>query len=332
MLARRMINQRLKGFVQVVDASHYTAFSPNNGNNWYVGSLATPASGGVWFTGAYGNGYLLVSEADNTDLAVSVNAGFTWNYYDSVLPIERMVLGFGDGVFVGVPINFNPVGTSGSTGSTTAAYSTDNGETWTSATLPSEQSWSSVAHGDGVFVAVSGYSLAGGGADSTAAAYSTDGGKTWTASTLPSSTAWSSVAYGNGVFVAVSSSGNDAAYSTNGGQTWTASTLPFAGSGSNFVCYGAGTFVASANNNGNSDANIAAYSTDGGQTWTNSPYPGVDVIGWGPVTYGDGIFMVGGYAGCYTSTNGDGWNEVGGGIFAGQLDYIAAIIYVDPYS
>ena len=62
-------------------------------------------------------------------------------------------------------------------------------------TLPSSQSWISVAYGNGAFVAVA--------SGSTAAAYSTNGGVTWTAATLPSSQTWRSVAYGNGAFVAV---------------------------------------------------------------------------------------------------------------------------------
>ena len=102
-------------------------------------------------------------------------------------------------------------------------------------TLPSSETWTSVAYGNGAFVAVA--------QGSTAAAYSTNGGVTWTASTLPSSETWYSVAYGNGAFVAVAASSTAAAYSTNGGVTWTASTLPSSPFWTS-VAYGNGAFVA----------------------------------------------------------------------------------------
>ena len=102
-------------------------------------------------------------------------------------------------------------------------------------TLPSSQSWSSVAYGNGAFVAVA--------TGSAAAAYSTDGGVSWTASTLPYSASWISVAYGNGAFVAVANGSAAAAYSTDGGHTWTASTLPSSQSWRS-VAYGNGAFVA----------------------------------------------------------------------------------------
>ena len=101
--------------------------------------------------------------------------------------------------------------------------------------LPSSESWTSVAYGNGAFVAIAN--------GSATAAYSTNGGATWTATTLPSSASWTSVAYGNGVFVVVAYVSAAAAYSTNGGVTWAASTLP---SSANWysVTYGNGAFVA----------------------------------------------------------------------------------------
>ena len=141
-------------------------------------------------------------------------------------------------------------------------------------TLPSSQSWSSVAYGNGAFVAVA--------YGSAAAAYSTDGGHTWTASTLPSSQSWYSVAYGNGAFVAVAY-GSAAAYSTDGGHTWTASTLPSSQSWYS-VAYGNGAFVAVTNGSA-----AAAYSTDGGVSWTAATLPSSQ--SWMSVAYGNGAFV-----------------------------------------
>ena len=82
--------------------------------------------------------------------------------------------------------------------------SSDNGATWYSDSAKSSDTngWSSVAYGDGVFVAVA---LSGINRTMT----SSDNGRTWTR--RPSAiegNAWISVAYGNGVFVAVASSGD----------------------------------------------------------------------------------------------------------------------------
>ena len=133
--------------------------------------------------------------------------------------------------------------------STTAAYSED-GVTWTAATLPSSAYWYSVTYGNGRFVAVA--------ANSTTAAYSEDG-ITWTAATLPSSADWRSVTYGNGKFVAVAANSTTAAYSEDG-VTWTQTTLPRS-AWWNSVTYDNGKFVAVAQS-----STTAAYSEDG-ITW-----------------------------------------------------------------
>ncbi len=143
--------------------------------------------------------------------------------------------------------------------------------------LPSSESWTSVAYGNGAFVAIAN--------GSATAAYSTNGGATWTATTLPSSASWTSVAYGNGAFVAVAQGpSTTAAYSTNGGVTWTASTLPSSASWTS-VAYGNGAFVAVALG----PSTTAAYSTNGGVTWTASTLP--SSTSWTSITYGNGAFV-----------------------------------------
>lgn len=69
------------------------------------------------------------------------------------------------------------------------------GSTWKSASLPAAAYWTSVAYGNGDFVAV-----ASGGSQS---GYSTDGGMTWTSMPLPASQHWWSVAFGGRTFVAI---------------------------------------------------------------------------------------------------------------------------------
>ena len=149
-----------------------------------------------------------------------------------------------------------------------------------SSTLPSSQTWNSVAYGNGRFVAVSG--------TGTAAAYSIDDGTTWTASTLPSSKTWTSVVYGVGRFVAVSSpSSTAAAYSIDLGATWTASTLPSAETWTG-VAYGNGRFISIA---GGSSTTAMASSTNSAETWTLFGGLPSAIVSNG-VAYGNGSFVI----------------------------------------
>lgn len=106
----------------------------------------------------------------------------------------------------------------------------------TARTLPSSQTWRSIAYGNGVFVAIA--------TSTTSAATSTDG-ITWTARTLPSAATWAAVTFGNGVFVAVGGSGaaSTVAATSPDGITWTARTLPTSVQWA-AVTYGNGLFVA----------------------------------------------------------------------------------------
>ena len=86
---------------------------------------------------------------------------------------------------------------------TAGAYST-NGTSWTASTMPSGGSsvgWTTVAYGNGYFVAAAN--------GTTAGAYSTNG-TTWTASTMSSASMWNRITYGNGYYVAVQISGTTA--------------------------------------------------------------------------------------------------------------------------
>ena len=154
-----------------------------------------------------------------------------------------------------------------------AAYSTD-GITWTETVMPYDQIWSSVAYGDGKFVAVSEGPVQG-------AAYSTDG-ITWIGTSMPSQAAWSALAYGDGKFVAATGNTDTAAYSTDG-INWTASTTS-SQNGFNQMAYGNGKFVAI-----RGFSNTAAYSTDG-ITWTASTLPSSGT--WKGLAYGNGKFIV----------------------------------------
>ena len=146
--------------------------------------------------------------------------------------------------------------------------------------LPSDETWRSVAFGNNRFVAVA--------EDSTIAAYSDDG-ITWIQTELPSSQSWISVAFGNNRFVVVADYSNDAAYSDDG-ITWIQTNLP-----SNVYCgsvtFGNNRFVAVPKHShiAGENSNIAAYSDDG-ITWTQTTLPSVEQ--WISVTFGNNRFVV----------------------------------------
>lgn len=175
------------------------------------------------------------------------------------------------------------------------AYTTDNGVTWDTTTLPSSALWTRVRYLNGIFMAF---------ASNGSAASSTDG-INWSSMTMPSTAEWRDVTYGNGKWVAVAAGGTKAAYSTNG-STWTASTLP-EGADWNSVAYGKGKYVTTALSDSTSAA--SAYSSDA-ITWTL----GSITQGSYSLAYGNGRFVAlsGGYAGATeVSISWDGitWTE-----------------------
>lgn len=159
-------------------------------------------------------------------------------------------------------------------------------------TLPSSQSWRSVAYGNGVFVAIA-------DGPSNAAATSPDG-ITWTARTLPSSQPWSAITFGNGTFVAVAGLGTAttvAATSTDG-ITWKARTLPTSAQWW-AVTYGNGLFVAVA-----AGPSTAAATSPDGITWTARTLP--LSRNWRSVAYGNGVFVTLSYANTNSAVSADG--------------------------
>ena len=167
-------------------------------------------------------------------------------------------------------------------GSTNAGAYSNDGISWTSMTLPSTGSWTSVTHGlidDGSSVGkVSRFVAVRTG--STAAAYSADG-ITWTASTLPASAAWASVTYGGGRFVAISSGSTNVAISLDG-ENWDV-TGTLSASGYTEVTYGRGLFVAV-----RTGTTVAATSPDG-VTWTTRTLPAS--LAWNSVVWGNNKFV-----------------------------------------
>jgi hypothetical protein len=155
--------------------------------------------------------------------------------------------------------------------------------------------WSTVAYGDGQFVALSANGL---GARSV-------NGITWTPITVPT-LPYTGITYGDGVWVAVARDGKSIARSTNGSVWSTVTLLEFADWSS--VAYGKGIFVAVAESDSSTTQTI--YSTDAGLTWTNGAFSG----GCKSIAYGNNRFVAieGGFGSAeqtFMSFDGIVWQE-----------------------
>jgi len=284
----------------------------------------TPANKS-WKSVAFGNGrYVAVQNDDSgtNDVMYSTN-GTNWVAVSSGIKETWSSITYGNGTFVVVSSgdNGNHLVTSGglnfvtSTGdslvATDAPYvmTSVDGTNWTSYQSAGDYAWSSVAYGNGLFVAI-----ANGNGGTTQVMTSTDG-TSWTLRNTPATQAnhnWRSVVYGNGKFVAVASGGsgslNRAMCSTDG-ITWVAATTPAAPAGCVSVTYGSGLFVAVANTS--TTTTVSAWTSTDGITWTARTTPGT---GWTSVAFGNAAYIAVGdttvaSTSVMTSTDGETWTD-----------------------
>jgi uncharacterized protein YjbI with pentapeptide repeats len=158
-----------------------------------------------------------------------------------------------------------------------------DGINWTIRTSAADNSWYSVAYGNGLWVAV-----ANSGTGNRV--MTSDNGITWTSRTSADNT-WSSVAYGNGLWVAVANSGiGNRVMTSPDGITWTSRTSA-ADIGWYAVAYGNGLWVAVANTG---TENRVMTSPDG-ITW--SARTSAADNGWNSVAYGNGLWVAVAYTG-----------------------------------
>jgi len=161
-------------------------------------------------------------------------------------------------------------------------YSASEGVTWLETNLlglqPGEE-WSSIAYGNGVFVAVA--------RGSDTIAWSANNGASWSYNGFTfGDDDWVDLAYGNGVFVAISGSSHTIKYSTDNGNSWSEGTLDNSQDSTvnnwTQIQYGNGRFVAIS-----SDERSAVYSFDG-ITWYASNLTVRGTL----LSYGNGVFVV----------------------------------------
>jgi hypothetical protein len=186
-------------------------------------------------------------------------------------------------------------------GSTDTAYTTSatvqSLGAWTAGGALPASTFTSLAYGNGIYVAVGG----------TNSAVSSINGTTFTNRVIPTLGAgtYSSVAYGNERFVAISTGNNQTAYSENGTSWVVGGTLPASTTWTS-IAYGNGRFVAVASGGRN-----VAYSIDRGVTWVAAP-AGLPVsASWTKVVYGQGLFLAiaSGTTVCATSPDGINWTQ-----------------------
>jgi hypothetical protein len=204
-----------------------------------------------------------------------------------------------------------------------------NGETWTPIPAAENNTWTSVAYGNGVWIAVAAAVTAPG---TNRVMRSTDQGMTWSPVATAAALAWSSVAYGDGVWVAVANGGTGTRVmrSTDNGLTWNATGVSgvdnlttwqsvangdrvwvaVARSGTDrvmrstdggltwtAVTMAASTWTSVAYGDGewvavaNVGTDLVMRSTDRGLNWTSAGVSGVELNDWRLVTYGDGVWV-----------------------------------------
>ena len=206
----------------------------------------------------------LITLQDAVDLAVFL------------IKSTSMIQNYADGINMDVG-DFQGVG-----GPIDVVLITKDGINWIKTTLPSVGTWSSVAYGNGKFIAINASST------SPNAVYSEDG-INWHSLTLPTTGSqylpsyWYEVAYGNNKFVIVPSMFSSEAIYSEDGINWYKTTLPDTGNW-NKVIYGNGKFVAF-----KGVGTVAAYSNDG-INWieTSLPSDGVN----SDISYGNGVFII----------------------------------------
>ena len=248
--------------------------TPTYDNATYPNS-GTYRTSNVYKGVAYGNDKWVAVSSTNTDSVIST-ARNTWVAGSDIwiaggaTPAAQSHIAYGNissvDYFVTLPTASSDAG----------AYSTDDGATWNTMTLPSTANWVSIAFSGTRFMAIS---SVGNIAVST-------NGTTWSAlANLPvTSGTWKSLVYGLNKWVAVSTGADTSAYSTDNGANWSPTTLPSSTKWTS-VAYGNSRFVAVAGID--SALTTAAYSLDG-ITWSSSTLP--SSAQWEDVSYGQGIF------------------------------------------
>lgn len=173
----------------------------------------------------------------------------------------------------------------------TGGYTTNNGVTWATASIPVASSqWNGIAAdvSNNILVACNATS------PGTAFIRSTNGGQTWSAVAVPSPATggfYNNIAFGGGNFVAVAGASTAvkvSAYSSDGGNTWSTATMP-SSLVWNGACYDGSKFYAVGFLAGALATTAYATSSDGGATWAAGTF--ASSLPWVAIAAGNGTLV-----------------------------------------
>jgi hypothetical protein len=170
-----------------------------------------------------------------------------------------------------------------------------DGVNWTHIATLGTSGITGLAHGNGLFVAVT----------DSGKIYTSPNAYSWTLRTTPSTQARKCVAYGNGRFIAGGSS-SQPLWSSLNGITWSVIAAPNSDEIRDII-YANGQFVAVGSY---STVRLALWTSPDGITWTNRPASGSGAISG--VAYGNGIYLA-------VASNGRVWTSPDAITWADQL-------------
>ena len=225
-----------------------------------------PVPAGSWQSVAYGNGrYVALSSVNASPQEMISTNGVNWTMVTG--PAGTWTgLTFGEGRFVAVS-------------SLGQIITSMDGVHWTQTWQQSQYDFTSVAYGNGRFVAVDGTLGA------TAVSVT---GLNWNAYSAPmTGLRWGSVTFGNGIFVAFDGSGSGHIATSVLGYDWTLHRYAPAQE-IDGATYGCDSFVATGQSAGSTN-NFVSSST--GATWTGAAVPTDAASEWTSVAYGANRFV-----------------------------------------
>lgn len=259
---------------------------PNtSGTTWT--SYALPSSQSYW-TPCIGTTKDEWGIAGGTKFQYSSNLGQTWTERSRNLTGSNLAFGAGKWVVATY------------TGNTSCVeYSSDNGATWTTGSMPTADNWDSMIFAQSRFFAVS--------YGTNTCATSTNG-SAWTGVTMPTQTnaRRTSVSYSAGLGMWITTSRDSSHFdSSPDGITWTARTAPFGSSSWYGSAGNANIFVAIVN------ASSSYGTSTNGTSWTSRTLPFTASSVAGGESY-NGTFIVrtsSTATSAYTSTDGINWTS-----------------------
>ena len=272
-------------------------------SNWNVATAPSPT--GSWYAVTYGNGQW-VALGHGADVAVSSD-GSTWTEYP--IPVGSwQAVAYGDGQYVALSTAISEPGEIVSSNGRTWAPSpgpngpwtaitfgggrfvavsstgqidtSTNGTQWTSAWDHSNYDFTSVAYGDGHFVATD---------DAMGAVAISTNGLVWSRlfPTSNGAAKWGAVVYGEGNFVAFDNLNPGSVATSVNASVWT-TRPPSPAQEVDSVAFGCGSFVGVGQSTGSTNSFISSAS---GSAWSASPVPIDATSDWSAVAYGAHRFV-----------------------------------------